>query len=103
MLLLLAGGIAAIAAAYAKLSHVTAEVHGTFIRSIAERTQMTLNLFSRPIVDHQHIALECARSGVPVFLKTGRDEAFYIRSGPASIRLSMSEALKYIRDSGAEA
>ena len=49
------------------------------------------------------LVVECMRSGAPVFLKTGKDEAFYIRSGPASIRLTMSEALKYIQDNAVEA
>lgn len=49
---LLLGGIAVIVVAYVKLSHVNAEVHGAIIRSIAERTQMTLNLFTKPIVDN---------------------------------------------------
>jgi len=41
----------------------------------------------------------CSRSSRPVFLKQkGYDEEFYIRLGPSSASLDISEALKYIAD-----
>lgn len=55
-----------------------------------------------PVGDKKILALECTRSGEPVFLKDGRDETFYIRSGPSSLRLSISETLKYIKDRAPE-
>ncbi len=43
--------------------------------------------------------VECARSLRPVFLKQpGFEEEYYIRIGPASAAMSVSEALKYIAD-----
>ena len=42
------------------------------------------------------ILIECERSGEPVFLNTKNDEAFYIRSGPSSVKLSTSKVLKYM-------
>ncbi|MBE0649106.1 MAG: putative DNA binding domain-containing protein [Bacteroidales bacterium] len=43
--------------------------------------------------------VECSRSLRPVFLKQpGFEEEFYIRIGPASAAMSVSEALKYIAD-----
>ncbi len=39
----------------------------------------------------------CSRSSRPVFLKQkGYDEEFYIRLGPSSANLDISEAMKYI-------
>jgi len=51
-------------------------------------------------IEGKTIALvECSRSPRPVFLKQpGFEEEFYIRIGPASAALSVSEALKYIAD-----
>lgn len=42
------------------------------------------------------VAIECERSTQPVFLKTKQTEEFYIRSGPSSVKLSMSEVLSYL-------
>ena len=43
--------------------------------------------------------VECSRSLRPVFLKQpGFEEEFYIRLGPATASMSVSEALKYIAD-----
>ena len=42
------------------------------------------------------ILIECERSGEPVFLNTKNEEAFYIRSGPSSVKLSTSKVLKYM-------
>ncbi len=41
--------------------------------------------------------IHCARSYDPVFLKNGNKEAFYIRKGLSSDELSVSKALKYIK------
>ncbi|MEI8005836.1 MAG: ATP-binding protein [Bacteroidota bacterium] len=43
--------------------------------------------------------VKCSRSGRPVFLRQpGFPEEFYIRVGPGTIALAVSEALKYIAD-----
>jgi hypothetical protein len=41
--------------------------------------------------------VRCARSEDPVFLKDGNKEHFYIRNGPASDELPVSQALNYIK------
>lgn len=40
--------------------------------------------------------VQCSRSSDPVFLKDGNKEAFYIRNGPSSDELPVSQALRYI-------
>lgn len=40
--------------------------------------------------------IQCARSTTPAFLKTGKDEDFYVRAGPASQKLPTSQILGYI-------
>ena len=41
--------------------------------------------------------ISCSRANAPVFLKNGRNEDFFIRSGPASLKLSMSQVLQYLK------
>ncbi len=50
-----------------------------------------------PLADKTVLLIQCARSPRPVFLRqSGFDEEFFIRVGPASSKLSIQEALKYI-------
>jgi len=41
--------------------------------------------------------IHCSRANGPVFLKHGKNEDFFIRSGPASLKLSVSQVLKYLK------
>ena len=42
------------------------------------------------------VVITCEKAADPVFLKVGKNEDFFIRSGPSSIRLSMSQLVKYL-------
>lgn len=42
--------------------------------------------------------VSCSRSSEPVFLKTGKNEAFFIRSGPSSDALPVSKVVSYIQN-----
>ncbi len=42
------------------------------------------------------LVIECERVRRPVFLSLGKQEDFYIRSGPSSMRLSMSQMIQYL-------
>ncbi len=44
------------------------------------------------------VSISCSPSKVPVFLKNNDKEQFFVRSGPSSVELSVSRALKYIED-----
>jgi hypothetical protein len=44
--------------------------------------------------------VSCSRSPEPVFLKNGKTEAFYIRSGPSSDALPVSKVVAYIQNRG---
>ena len=46
--------------------------------------------------DNQAVLIECRPATEPVFLKIGKNEEFYIRSGPSSIKLSPSRMVSYI-------
>ena len=43
------------------------------------------------------VIITCEKVAEPVFLKVGKNEDFFIRSGPSSIRLSMSKMVKYLQ------
>lgn len=42
------------------------------------------------------VMIKCGRSSDPAFLKNNQDESFFIRTGPASRKLSLSQMLKYL-------
>ncbi len=42
------------------------------------------------------VLIECSPASEPVFLKIGKNEEFYIRSGPSSIKLSPSQMVSYV-------
>ncbi|MEA3467314.1 MAG: ATP-binding protein [Thermodesulfobacteriota bacterium] len=42
------------------------------------------------------LIVECERVRRPVFLTVGKNEDFFIRSGPSSMKLSMSQMVKYL-------
>ncbi len=44
------------------------------------------------------LAVHCSPAPKPLFLLSNNKEQFFVRSGPASIELPMSKALKYIED-----
>jgi hypothetical protein len=47
--------------------------------------------------DASILIVDCARSSEPVFLQHNSEEAFYIRIGPGSRKLSTSKVLNYVR------
>jgi len=49
-----------------------------------------------PVRDKHVLKVECHRSTKPVFLKHDQDEEFYIRNGPASVKLTSRELIDYI-------
>ena len=51
-----------------------------------------------PMDDKEVGVVSCARSSEPVYLKTGKNEAFYIRSGPSSDELPVSKVVAYIQN-----
>jgi predicted HTH transcriptional regulator len=45
---------------------------------------------------HLVVLIECKPCPEPVFLKMGKNEEFYIRSGPSSVKLSPSQTVAYV-------
>ncbi len=49
-------------------------------------------------VGEKHVfVIQCDVSSDPVYLKQGKDERFYVRVGPSSRQLSMSEVVDWVR------
>jgi len=49
------------------------------------------------IEDTKVVVVDCHPAGKPVFLKVGRNEEFYIRSGPSNSKLTPSQMIRYIQ------
>lgn len=49
-----------------------------------------------PVQGRTVVSLTCRKSEAPVFLKIGKNEDFFIRSGPSSTKLSMSQMVAYL-------
>ena len=43
------------------------------------------------------VMIECLKVADPVFLKIGKNEEFYIRSGPSSVKLSPSQIVNFVQ------
>jgi len=58
-------------------------------------------IFAVRALDGRKILLaECFRSSEPVILKGGKDEEFYVRAGPSSRKLSLSEFMRRVKGKG---
>lgn len=55
-----------------------------------------INLIINQIEGKTILVIECERAERPAFLFNKNSEEFYIRSGPASVKLSVSKVLKYV-------
>ena len=55
-----------------------------------------LHLSIGPIDGHTVLAITCERADEPVFLINKKEDAFYVRSGPSSLSLTMRQMLKYL-------
>ncbi len=51
-----------------------------------------------PVNTQTILIIECERVRRPVFLSSGKQEDFFIRSGPSSMKLSMSQMVKYLAE-----
>nr|NQU89855.1 ATP-binding protein [Bacteroidota bacterium] len=76
------------------LLHVWALIKSSMGQEISPYIKTTLEKFNGKTV----CRVNCAKSPKPIFLRQkGFDEALFIRSGPGTVSLEISEALKYIQ------
>jgi hypothetical protein len=57
-----------------------------------------INLKVRSVQGKTVLAIECERVRKPVFLKLGKTEDFFVRSGPSSLKMSMSQMVRYLEE-----
>jgi len=57
-----------------------------------------INLIINQVEGKTILVIECERADRPAFLYNKNNEDFYIRSGPASVQLSISKVLKYVQN-----
>jgi hypothetical protein len=77
------------------LLHVWSLIKSSMGQDVSPYIKTTLEKFDNKTVCRVH----CLRSPKPIFLRQkGFDESFYIRIGPSSGSLEISEALKYISE-----
>lgn len=57
-----------------------------------------LHLKVVPLTEKVVAVIECERVRKPVFLRVGKNEDFFVRSGPSSMKLSMSQMISYLED-----
>jgi hypothetical protein len=48
------------------------------------------------IKDKEVLLIECTRATTPIFLNIGKNEEFYVRSGPSSTKLTPSQTVRYV-------
>ena len=74
--------------------HIGAEFSGFINISLLSCEQEN---FEREDVGEKNVLMiDVIRAGRPVFLKIGKNEEFYIRSGPSSVKLSPSQMISYV-------
>ena len=59
---------------------------------------MTITLVE--VDEKEVVMIECEPSKKPVFLKMGKNEEFFVRTGPSSVKLSPSQTISYLQHSG---
>ncbi len=57
-----------------------------------------IHLKIRTVQEKVILAIECERVRKPVFLSMGKTEDFYVRSGPSSLKMTMSQMVKYLEE-----
>ncbi len=56
-----------------------------------------VDFFLLIVEDKKIVTVDCQEAGKPVFLRIGKNEEFYIRSGPSNSKLAPSQMLRYVQ------
>ena len=75
------------------ITHCVKETMGEHAATLVDPTFMLLG-------ERRIVRIECERSVSPVYLRTKQspEEEFYVRVGPGSVKMPMSEAIQYIKE-----
>ncbi len=65
-------------------------------RSMGPSVWPLVHMNSEDFEDGRVLAVRCERSRVPAYVRDGKAERFYVRTGPSTTELPTSSALEYI-------
>ncbi len=82
---------------FSDADHILRHFSNIFDQSIGpvHRNQLTTSIVD--IKGSNVLRIDCRPAESPVFVKTPEDDVFYVRTGPATKRLKMTEALEYMK------
>ena len=63
---------------------------------LGRQAMTSIRLRFEDYIGKRVLAVDCGRSPTPVYLKDGNREIFYVRTGPATNELSVSESIEYV-------
>ncbi len=59
---------------------------------------LKMDIHIEKLADHKIVRIDCVPSQVPAYVKDGKMDYFYVRTGPSSTNLRVSKIYDYIRD-----
>ena len=80
--------------------HCLLHIKNVINRNIGAQYSGVIQIDLQQIQEKEVALIECFPSPDPVFLKIGKNEEFYVRSGPSSMKLSPSQMISYVQKKG---
>jgi len=80
--------------------HLLRHFSSLFAQHVGVEHLANVRFALREVEGRKVLLVECGRSAAPVILKGGKEEEFYVRAGPSSRRLSLSEFMRRISAKG---
>lgn len=80
--------------------HVLRHFTSIFAQHVGVEHLSCMAFAVRTLDGRKVLLAECSRSSEPVILKGGKDEEFYVRAGPSSRKLSLSEFMRRVTGKG---
>lgn len=77
--------------------HCLLHIKNVINRNIGAQYSGVIQIDLLQIQEKEVALIECLTSPDPVFLKIGKNEEFYVRSGPSSMKLSPSQMISYVQ------
>lgn len=81
--------------------HVLRHFSALLAQHIGVEHQPHVRFTVRALDGKQVLLVECGKAVEPVILHTGKEEEFYVRMGPTSRRLVLSQVMRRLRNNGA--
>ena len=63
---------------------------------LGRQAMTSIRLRFEDYIGKRVLVVDCGRSPTPVYLKDGNREIFYVRTGPATSEMSVSESVEYV-------